>query len=490
MTPRFAPRRPGGDAADDAGSPRPEDGARPGIWPAWADAEALAIRSAERWREPRDFDAAGPSGTLGTDGVAVVSFASNDYLGLSQHPSVVAAAHAALDRWGAGSGAARLVVGSRPVHSDLEAELAAWKQAERAVLFPTGYSANLGVIAALAGPGALICSDEMNHASLIDGARLARGEVAIYGHCDLEHLSSLLSERGDRRALVVSDAVFSMDGDAAPVEALAEVCARSGALLLLDEAHSVLGPEIPAVPYRSATRSGVERTDPIGPDTPVGLDGLELLRLGTLSKTLGSLGGFVAGPSRYTDLLVNRARPYIFTTAPTPADSAAALAALRVLRSAEGDGLVARLRAHVDRIAPGHPSPIIPVVCGDEARALDAAAALLERGMLVPAIRPPTVPVGTSRLRVTVSAAHSDSQVGALASALADLFPDLFPARTSDRPPDRPPTTRAAEMGQKRPPPAAETTHLDAPDRPRGRDGTQAPTPRGRNDPSRREAGR
>ena len=374
-------------------------------WPGWADAESLSIRAAGRWREPRDFDAAGPEGKLAPDGRPVVSFASNDYLGLTQHPSVVAAAHAALDRWGAGAGAARLVVGSRPVHGDLEAGLAEWKHSERAVLFPTGFSANLGVIATFGGPGTLICCDELNHASLIDGARLARGDVAVYRHCDLDHLSSLLAGRRDRRALVVTDTVFSMDGDIASLDDLTGLCASEGALLVIDEAHAVLGPEL-------------------SPDALGGFARCEVLRLGTLSKTLGSLGGFVAGPSRYTELVVNRARSYIFTTAPTPADSAAALAALRVLGSDEGDALVTRLRSHVERLRPAHPSPILPVLCGDEQRALDASAALLERGMLVPAIRPPTVPAGTSRLRVTVSAAHTDQQVEALAHALAELFPD------------------------------------------------------------------
>ena len=339
---------------------------------------------------------------LAPDGRRVVSFASNDYLGLTQHPAVVAAAHAALDRWGAGSGAARLVVGSRPVHDELETELAAWKHTDRAVLFPTGFAANLGVVSTFGGPGTLICSDELNHASLIDGARLARGDVAVYRHCDLDHLADLLARRGGRRALVVTDTVFSMDGDAAPLGELASLCAREGALLALDEAHAVLGPE---------------------PDL-ASVDGLDVLRLGTLSKTLGSLGGFAAGPAKFADLIVNRARSYVFTTASTPADSAAALAALRVLRSSEGDALVARLRAHVDRLRPGHLSPIISVVCGDEQAALDASAALLDRGMLVPAIRPPTVAPGTSRLRVTLSAAHTDAQVDALAAALAELFPD------------------------------------------------------------------
>jgi 8-amino-7-oxononanoate synthase len=365
-------------------------------WRDWADAEAGAIRGAGRWREPRDLDAAGPEGKLAPDGRPVVSFASNDYLGLTQHPRVVAAAHAALDRWGAGSGSARLIVGSRPVHADLEAALADWKHTERAVLFPTGFATNLGVLTTFGGHGVLVCSDELNHASIIDGCRLSRSRVEVFRHRDLDHVEHLLTTVPAERAVVVTDTVFSMDGDVADIDALAELCARRGALLVLDEAHAVLGPD---------------------PD----LTGREAVRIGTLSKTVGALGGFVAGPAHLTELIVNRARSYIFTTALSPADTAAALAAVGVIRSPEGSELTTRLLANVERLRPGHPSPIVPAVFGNEARTLAAAAALLDQGMLVPAIRPPTVPTGTSRLRVALSAAHAPSQVDALAAALARL---------------------------------------------------------------------
>jgi 7-keto-8-aminopelargonate synthetase-like enzyme len=191
----------------------------------------------------------------------------------------------------------------------------------------------------------------------------------------------------------VTDTVFSMDGDVAPVAELAEVCARSGALLVLDDAHAVL-------------------------DVPAPAADAMVVRVGTLSKTLGALGGYVCATQRVVDLLVNRARSFIFTTAPTPADTAAALSALRICQSAEGEQLRATLREHVERVRPGHPSPIIALVLGDDDAALAAAAALLERGLLVPAIRPPTVPVGTSRLRVALSAAHTAGQVDALVAAL------------------------------------------------------------------------
>ncbi len=352
-------------------------------WPAWVATESAAVREAGQWRRVRDLDE------------GLVSFASNDYLGLSRHPEVVAAAHVALDRWGAGSGAARLVAGSRAVHSDLEAALASWKDEPAALLFPTGYAANLGVLATFAHTGARVLSDERNHASIVDGCRLSRAEVCIYRHGDVDHVEHLLARRAGP-TVVVTDTVFSMDGDVAPVAALAGRCATWGALLVIDEAHAVLGPD-------------------------VDLSGVDHVRVGTLSKYLGSLGGYVAGPRAFVDLLVNRARPFIFTTASSPADAAAGLAAVEILRSGEGGALVDRLRANVERIIPGHPSPILPVVVGDEQAALDASAALLEFGLLVPAIRPPTVAPGTSRLRISLSATHTDDDLRALLAGLAEV---------------------------------------------------------------------
>jgi len=391
-------------------------GTDPSPWEARIRAELVTVVEEDRWRAPREFDALGPAGVL-QEG-AVVSFASNDYLGLSAHPAVVAAAHEALDRWGAGSGASRLVTGSRPIHSTLERALAQWKGTEAAVTFPTGFAANLGVLSTLGGPGVRVLSDELNHASIIDGCRLSRAALAVYRHRDMAHLDELLSAGSGSAGsappatptIVVTDSVFSMDGDVAPVDELLDVCGRHGALLVLDEAHAVLGPDLPP-----ATATATATAVPV------------VVRVGTLSKALGSLGGFVAASRDVVDLLVNRARPYIFSTAPTPADAAAALAALRVLRSAEGETLTGRLASLIDRVVeaglapPGHPSPIIPVVLGAEQAALDASAALLDDGLWVPAIRPPTVPVGTSRLRVTLSAAHRDEDVDRLLHALVRL---------------------------------------------------------------------
>jgi 8-amino-7-oxononanoate synthase len=324
---------------------------------------------------------------------------------------VRAAAHEALERWGTGAGASRLVTGSRPVHNELEDELAQWKGTEAAVCFPTGFAANLGVLSVLGGPGVRVFSDELNHASIVDGCRLARAEVAVYRHRDLGHLEELLASGdvvGRMPSLVVTDSVFSMDGDIAPLDELLAICVRYGALLVIDEAHAVLGPRLDLTEYSSSAKSSI-------------------VQVGTLSKTLGALGGFVAATRDVVDLLINRARSYIFSTALPPADTAAALVALRILRSAEGAALVERLEALVQMMtengfAPfAHPSPIIPVILGSEQSAIEASTTLLARGLWVPAIRPPTVPPGTSRLRVTLSAAHSDADVSQLIDALRAL---------------------------------------------------------------------
>ena len=373
-------------------------------WSRWLGDELAGIRADDRWRTPRSFDALGPDGVLCHVGRPVVSFGSNDYLGLSHHPAVIEAAQQALHRWGAGSGASRLVAGTRPIHEQLETRLAAWKACQAALVFPTGYAANLAVLTAVAGRDVTIYSDELNHASIVDGCRLSRARVVVYRHGDADQVADLL-DQDDGRALVVSETVFSMDGDLAPVADLVDACRRSRALLVLDEAHAVIDP--------GPADLGSARGD--GPDD------LDLIRVGTLSKALGSLGGFVAGSRSWIQLLVNRARPFIFTTATTPADTAAALAAVSIVDSPEGAALVLRLRDRVDRVRPGHQSPIAPVVLGAARAALEASAHLLDRGLLVPAIRPPTVPPGTSRLRIALSAEHTDEQLSRLVAALDEL---------------------------------------------------------------------
>lgn len=363
-------------------------------WNAWASEQLDGLRALHRFREPVPFDGDGPDGVV--RGKRVVSFASNDYLGLAAHPTVRAAAISAIERFGTGAMASRLIVGTRSLHCELEQAIAEWKSTESALVFSSGYAANMGLLATLGGADVTLFSDELNHASIIDGCRLAKARTIVYRHLDLEHLQALLRQTAGRK-IVVSESVFSMDGDSAPLQALAELCVEHDALLVLDEAHAVLGPKLECI------------------------NDLQVLHVGTLSKTLGALGGFVAGSSRLIELLVNRARTFIFTTGLSPADTAAALAALRICESDEGERLRARLRLLIDMLQPNHSSAIVPIVLGEDAAAVSAAAQLRERGIHVPAIRPPTVPKGTSRLRVALSAAHTESSVQLLRNALEEI---------------------------------------------------------------------
>jgi 8-amino-7-oxononanoate synthase len=360
-------------------------------WQDAAESSIAKLRAQDRWRHCRELDAQGPHGVV--DGRAVISFASNDYLGLSTHPNVIAAAHAAIDRWGTGAGASRLVTGTRPVHCELEQTLADAHEVERALLFPTGYAANLGVLTALGTDNVTIFSDALNHASIIDGCRLARATTMVYRHADTEHLESLLVGCTTRK-LIVTESVFSMDGDRAPLKSIAGLAVRHGALLVVDDAHNVF------------------------PDRELPIAELELLRVGTLSKTLGAMGGWVGGPNALIDVLVNSARTFIFTTALAPADAAAALAALQIYRSAEGERLSARLRHLIKQLRHDHDSPIVPFIVGSDSAALQAAQELLKHGLYVPAIRPPTVAPGKARLRVALSAAHDDAMLAKLVHGL------------------------------------------------------------------------
>ena len=363
-------------------------------WVDWASAELASLRSIDRLRGLTAFE--GSSSLAKVAGRHVVSFASNDYLGLSDHPEVRAAAREAIDRFGVGAASSRLIAGTRSLHLELEAEIAAWKRCEKALVFPSGFAANLGVLSTLGTAGCTIFSDALNHASIIDGCRLAKAHVEIYRHADCEHLAALLAQHAGRK-IVVTDAVFSMDGDVAPLQRTAELCVQHQALLVIDEAHAVFEVLLPALP------------------------GLDVMRVGTLSKTLGSQGGWVGGPTSLVDLLINRARAFIYTTGLSCADTGAALAALRLLRSPAGELLRARLRRAIDLLRLHHPSPIIPVILGTDRAALVASQALLNAGVYVPAIRPPTVPAGTARLRIALSAAHSDDMIARLKDALESL---------------------------------------------------------------------
>jgi 8-amino-7-oxononanoate synthase len=346
-------------------------------------------------------------------GRAVTAFCSNDYLGLAEHPALADAAATAARREGSGASASRLVSGDMPSHRALERALAAFVGMPSALLFPSGYQTNIGVLTALAGAEDLIVSDALNHASLIDGCRLSRAQVAVYPHADVAGAERLLQTGGPfRRRLLVTESIFSMDGDAAPLAGLGAVAARADAILVVDEAHAlgVLGPG----------GRGLCAATGVVPDVLVG----------TLGKAFGAAGGFAAGAPSLRDILVNRARSFIYTTALAPPVAAAALAALHIIGGPEGDALRDAVGTRRDELAADlrqagligatPPGAILPVVLGSDARALEVAKTLAARGFFVPAIRPPTVPVGTARLRVTVSAAHTREDVAALARALTE----------------------------------------------------------------------
>lgn len=371
--------------------------------------ELARLRVAGLFRELSPVD--GPQGAdITYRGRRVVNLASNNYLGLANHPKVVEAAASALRSEGLGAGAARLICGNHRVFETLEARLAAFKGAEAALLFGSGYQANLGLIQALAPEGTVHC-DRLDHASLIDGARLAGASLRVYPHRDTAALSQHL-ERYPGPHLIATDSVFSMDGDTAPLAELARLARRHGAWLLVDDAHGtgVLGDG------RGAVRAAGLTAD----DVPV--------QMGTLGKALGGYGAFVAGSRDLVDYLINTARSFIFTTAMPPAVAAGVLAALDVVESAEGTDLRARLGKNRARLADGlaalgfpvpqDPTPILPVIVGSADRALSLSRALLKRGILAPAVRPPTVPEGTSRLRLTVMATHTPEHLDRALDAL------------------------------------------------------------------------
>ena len=364
-------------------------------------------------------DAPGPHLTL--EGRSAIAFCTNDYLGLARHPEVVAAFQRGAERHGVGSGSAHLVAGHGPEHQALEEELADFLGRPRALLFSTGYMANLGVIQALAGPGDLVLEDKLNHASLLDGALLARARLRRYPHADLAALRRQLSGPAGRtpsasaQALTIAtDGVFSMDGDLAPLPELAAIARSAGAWLLVDDAHGigVLG------------REGQGSMDHFG----LGVAEVPIL-IGTLGKALGTFGAFVAGDEDLIETLIQSARSYIYTTAPPPALAAATRASLALARCDEWRrerlrALIGRFRDEATRLGlpllPS-PTPIQPILAGSAEHALAWSQALEARGLLVTAIRPPTVPQGAARLRVTLSALHSDQDLDLLLEALARL---------------------------------------------------------------------
>jgi 8-amino-7-oxononanoate synthase len=365
-------------------------------------------------------------------GVPHLLLASNNYLGLANDPAVVAAAHAAIDAYGAGAGASRLVTGSLDLHRRLEERIAALKHCEDAMVFPTGFQANVGTIPALVGRGDVVFSDELNHASLIDGCRLSGAAVVRYAHADAEALEAAIVESSNwtdgagpigpdpPRRLIVTDTVFSMDGDLAPLPAIVEIAERHGCMLMVDEAHA----------------TGVLGATGAGALEHFGLEGRVPVIMGTLSKALGAQGGYVAGDRDLCDYLRTRDRGFVFTTALAPAAAGAAIASLDIVR--DEPQRRARLHALVARLVEGArglgytvlptDSAVVGVLVGEAVDALAVGASLREARVWAPAIRPPSVPVGTARMRLTVMATHEDRHIDWALEALAQARA-LLPAR-------------------------------------------------------------
>ena len=376
----------------------------------WIDAEMTELQRQSLRR--RLVDRRGPQGTdivLGDR--RVVNFGSNDYLNLAADPRLARAAVEAARREGVGSGASPLICGHSQSHADLERALAEFEGTEAALVFPSGFAANLGTIAALVGPGDVVLADRKCHASLLDGCRLSRADVRVFPHNDVGNLDALLGKTARaRRHLVVTDSLFSMDGDLAPLPDLVDLCGQHGAMLLVDEAHA----------------TGVFGEQGRGVAEHAGVEGRVSVRIGTMSKALGCAGGFVAGSQLLIDWLVNRARPYVFSTAMPAPVAAAARTALDIVRAEpeprrrlldQAESLRRRLADRGWKVG-GSVSQIIPVVVGDAARAVALATRLLEQGLFVPAVRPPTVPRGEACLRISLTAGHDEATIERLLAAL------------------------------------------------------------------------
>ena len=381
----------------------------------WLQTEYTELKDAGLFRHLRSVMSA-PSGTINLDGREVILLGSNNYLGLSTHPHVIAAAVAATEEFGTGSSGSRLISGNSVLYTTLETNLAKTKGAEAALVFSSGYAANTSVIPVLAEEGDLILSDALNHASIIDGCRLSRATKKVYQHCDVEHLKTLLSESSTfRRRLIVTDGVFSMDGDIVPLPDICDLAAGHDAMVLVDDAHGF----------------GVLGKDGGGTAAHFGLEGENIIQMGTLSKAVDALGGYIAGSRPLIELLINRARGFIFTTGLPPATLAAANAALDLIRSTPE--LRQRLFSHAKclktalidlgyTLLPSE-TQILPVVLRSPQRATRVAESLLAEGVFAPAIRPPAVPPETSRLRLTVMATHTEAEIQRAIDAFTAVVP-------------------------------------------------------------------
>lgn len=378
------------------------------------------LRERNLLRELRRVDSAQES-RIETGGRTLLNFSSNDYLGLANHPALKAAAVAAVGKFGAGAGASRLVCGSLAPFHELEEALAAFKRTEAALTFATGCAAALGAITALAGPDDVLILDKLVHASIVDAARLSGAKIRVFAHNDLDDLEAKLRwaagrnvENGKRKTeiLVVTESVFSMDGDLAPLREIVALKEKYNAWLMVDEAHA----------------TGIFGAGGRGLAEELGVNDHVEVQMGTLGKALGASGGFIAGSRALMDWLINRARSLIFSTAPVPAAAAAARAGLQMIQSAEGESLRTNLRKRIAQfktvsanLPPTARSMIFPFMLGDEAKALDAAARLREQDIFVPAIRYPSVARGAARLRISLTAAHTEADVSELAHVLNQI---------------------------------------------------------------------
>lgn len=356
--------------------------------------------------------------TLTLDGREVINFSSNNYLGLANHPALRDAAKEAIDRYGCGSGASRLISGNMTLHEELEQQIADLKGTEAALVFNSGFQVNMGIFSTLVGEGDLIVSDSLNHASIIDGCRLSRARVAVYSHCDLDSLESALKKSPPAgRKLIVTESLFSMDGDEAPLGAIVDLAEKHNAMVMVDEAHA----------------TGVYEPNGAGLVAKLGLGDRVLIQMGTLGKALGGFGAYVAGSKALRELLINRCRSFIFTTALPPAVLAMAIAAIGLVKK-EPERRQAlwnncsRLREGLKGLGyslGSSQSQILPLIVGDATNCMKLSEQLLQKGVFAQGIRPPTVPEGTSRLRITVMATHTREHIDRALAALKEVKTEI-----------------------------------------------------------------
>jgi 8-amino-7-oxononanoate synthase len=367
------------------------------------ESELSRLKEAGLYRKLRRVEGdQGP--TLILDGREVINFSSNNYLGIANHPALGEAAKSAIDRYGCGAGASRLISGNMTLHEELESKIAEFKGTEAALVFNSGFQLNTGVISTMVGKGDAVFSDALNHASIIDGCRLSRAKAAVYAHLDMNQLEHELKQsQVVRRRLIVTESLFSMDGDEAPLADIVDLAERYGAMVMVDEAHA----------------TGVYEPNGAGLVAKLGLGDRVLVQMGTLGKALGGFGAYVAGSKALRELLINRCRSFIFTTSLPPAVMAMAIVAIELVerepqRRQALRGNSATLRgglASLGYALGGSRSQILPLIVGDAQQCMKLSQRLLDQGVFAQGIRPPTVPPGTSRLRITLMATHTDEQI-------------------------------------------------------------------------------